>query len=258
MKLKVAIAEDEKHMRTILKKALEPVQGVEVIYETDNGKDLVEYVELWHPHAVFLDIEMPGLDGLGAAKEIVDIYPDIALVFVTGYPGHMAEAFELYAFDYLVKPFAPQRIRQTVMKIMQKVNTTNKASLYEISDFYSEPVVNTMLPKLAVHNEGCKVFINQTDIILITRDHRKTLIYTLNPKEPLQTNEALTSIFSRLNGHMFFRSHKSFIINLNYVERIETWGAKSHEISMKHTKEKGLLSNILIEELEERLSGRTS
>lgn len=221
MKLKVAIAEDEKHMRTILKKALEPVQGVEVIYETGNGRDLIEHVELYNPHAVFLDIEMPGLDGLGAAKEIVDIYPDTALVFVTGYPEHMAEAFELYAFDYLIKPFDPERVRRTVKKIMKAVNTAKKAALYEIRDFHTEPAAGGRLPKLAVSRDGGRVYLDHRDIVFITREQRKTLIYTVNGGEPVQTNEPLNSIFDRLDGHTFFRSHKSYIINLNYVEGLE-------------------------------------
>lgn len=257
MKLKVAIAEDEQPMRIILKRALESVWEVEVVYETDNGKDLVDYVELLRPHAVFLDIEMPGLSGLEAAKQIVDINSETALVFVTGYPEHMADAFELYAFDYLVKPFNPDRVTQTAKKILKTITTNRKAALYELSDYF-EPSVCTTLPKLVVSSNGCKIFINQTDITLITRCNRKTLIYTFNCKEPVQTNEPLSSIFDRLNKKMFFRSHKSFIINLNYVERLDNWGAKSHQVSMKYTNEKGLVSNSLIKELEEMLSGRTS
>lgn len=257
MKLKVAIAEDEKTMRGILKKTLESVREVEIVYETDNGRDLVEYVELLHPHAVFLDIEMPGLNGLEAAKEIVDIHPETALVFVTGYPEHMADAFELYAFDYLVKPFNPDRVSQTAKRILKAVTTTKKAALYELND-YVRPLLCTSLPKLAVSSDGCKVFINQTDIILITRDRRKTLIYTANCKEPLQIGEPLNVIFDRLNKKMFFRSHKSFIINLNYVERLDSWGAKSHQVTMKLINEKGLVSNNVLKELETMLSGTTS
>lgn len=258
MKLKVAIAEDEPSMRTVLKKALEPVEELEVIFETDNGRDLVEYVELYHPHAVFLDIEMPGLDGLNAAKEIVDIYPETALVFVTGFPEHMAEAFELYAFDYLVKPFSPERIRQTAMRIVNTAITSRKAALYELGNSCFEPAVNSRLPKLAVSSNGGKVFLDQNDIVFITRDKRKTLIYTVNNKAPIQTNDFLNNIFDRLNRHLFFRSHKSYIVNLNYVERLDVWGTKSHQVSMKYTTEKGLVSDKMIKEMEERLSGRTS
>jgi hypothetical protein len=91
-----------------------------------------------------------------------------------GFPEHMADAFELYAFDYLVKPFKPERIRQTAKKIFKSVTANRK------------------------------------------------------------------------------------VINLNYVERLVTWGAKSHQVSMKFTNETGLVSNSVIKELERRLSGRTS
>jgi len=254
MKLKVAIAEDENHMRTILRKALEPVKGVEVIYETDNGRDLIEHVELYNPHAVFLDIEMPGIDGLEAAKEIVDIYPDTALVFVTGYPEHMAEAFELYAFDYLVKPFDPERVRRTAKRIMKAVNTSKKASLYDMRDLDFEPAANGRLPKLAVYRDGGRIYLDCRDIIFLTRAHRKTLIYTVDRKEPVQTSEPLNSIYERLDGHTFFRSHKSYIINLNYVEGHVKWGSKTHQVSMKHTRERVLVSSKVLPELEERLS----
>jgi len=255
LKLRVAIAEDEEYMRKILKKALEPVQGVEVIYETDNGRDLIEHVELLNPHAVFLDIEMPGMDGLTAAKEIADIYPDTALVFVTGYPEHMAEAFELYAFDYLVKPFAPERVRQTARRITKAVNTLKKAVLFDMKESESDSDPKTLrLPKLAVGRDGEKIYLDYKDIIFLTREQRKTLIYTVSREEPVQTNEPLNSIYNRLNDQNFFRSHKSFIVNLNYVEALAKWGAKSYQVTMKHTNKRAQVSTKILHELEERLS----
>lgn len=105
-----------------------------------------------------------------------------------------------------------------------------------------------------VNEENGVRFIDFHEIIFLTREHRKTLIYTVNSKEPVQTNDPLSTILDRLNENMFFRSHKSYIVNLTYVEGLEKWGSKLHQVNMKHTDEKALVSNQVMQELEERLS----
>ena len=104
-------------MRLILSKALQSIPDVQIVGEAGTGTQAVEKMVELEPDVVFMDIDLPEKDGITTAKEILDINPDIFLIFATGYSQYMPEAFELYAFDYLMKPFQIERIRETIRKI---------------------------------------------------------------------------------------------------------------------------------------------
>ena len=115
--LKVLIADDDPNMRLVIKKVLEEMDDIQVEGEADNGIDLIKMSEKLLPDIIFLDIDMPEKSGIDAAREIFHTNPHISFVFVTAYNNYTREAFELYAVDYLVKPFNLNRIKQTIEKI---------------------------------------------------------------------------------------------------------------------------------------------
>ena len=103
--IRVVIADDEEGMRLIERKMIERVEGMKLVGEAKNGRELVELVEKLKPQLVFLDVEMPEMTGVEAARVIQDTNPQTVLVFATAHDDYMADAFEVYAFDYLIKPF---------------------------------------------------------------------------------------------------------------------------------------------------------
>lgn len=115
--LKVLIADDEAGMRHLLRKAVEKIDGFEVVGEAADGESAVSLAEKINPDVIFMDVEMPGLNGIECAKRIQDINPKVVVIFATGHEEYMPEAFELYAFDYITKPFNIQRIHQTLDRI---------------------------------------------------------------------------------------------------------------------------------------------
>ena len=121
IKITVLIAEDDPVMRHILRKALEEIPGVTVVGEADNGLEAIRLVKEIVPQVVFLDIAMPEKDGLEAAREICDASPETVLIFATAYENFTHEAFEVYAFDYLIKPFKINRIRKTMERIRKRL-----------------------------------------------------------------------------------------------------------------------------------------
>ena len=96
--------------------------------EADNGADVPELVERYKPHVCFLDVEMPGMTGLECAKAIQDTDPQTIVVFATAHDDYMAQAFEVYAFDYMVKPFKLERVMKTLERIRSvKMSMTSNA-----------------------------------------------------------------------------------------------------------------------------------
>ena len=119
--IRVVIADDEPGMRMIMRKMIEKAVGFTLCGEADNGPDLLKLVERYKPQVCFLDVEMPGMTGLECAKAIQDTDPRTILVFATAHDDYMAQAFEVYAFDYMVKPFKVERVMKTLERIRQVI-----------------------------------------------------------------------------------------------------------------------------------------
>jgi DNA-binding LytR/AlgR family response regulator len=235
--LKVIIAEDDPAMRLILKRVLEGITGIDIVGEAENGRQLVQMVENLNPEIVFLDIDMPELDGIGASKEIIDINPNIFIIFATGFNCYAHEAFEVYAFDYLIKPFDLERIRRTIKRIKEL-----KIEREEVGFWGQERgLCREENLKLKVLSNDKSTFINVPDIILITRNERKTIIYAVGDIV-VQSYDSLQQMEERLEKYQFFRCHKGFIINPNMVLELSPWGNKTYLVKLANTKETALMT----------------
>jgi len=236
--LRVLIVDDEERMRYILKKALEKFPNLVLLGEAADGTEAVKLVEEIRPDVVFMDVEMPGVNGLEAAKMIADIDPKCMIIFITAYQEYRPEAFELYAFDYIVKPFQMKRLEQTIQRIqLLKPRLTPPSSTMAISHI------------LLKNREGMAV-INPKDIILIQREERSTIIIT--EKDRFTTSETLSELEEKLPSQLFLRSHKSYIIQIEKIKRIHPYGRWTYVIQFEGTKEDALLTKEKAKLLEER------
>lgn len=234
--LKVMVAEDDPAMRLVLKKVLNGISGVEITGEAENGKQLVRMVEETKPDVVFVDVDMPEMNGVEAAREIFEINPQIIIIFATAFDSYTHEAFEVYAFDYLVKPFKLQRIKQTMERI-KELKAERKEKGLSPSPLMCSRKENVKL--IVQSNDRCS-FINTMDIIFITRIYRKTVIYTT--QGTIGTYETLQKLEDKLNTENFFRCHKGYIINRDMVTEILPWGHKTYLVKMANTKETALMT----------------
>lgn len=233
--LKVIIADDDPLMRRVLKNVIEKLSGISIVGEAENGRQLVKMVEELEPEVIFLDIDMPEVNGIEASKEIFDINPNIFLIFATGFNCYAREAFEVYAFDYLVKPFDLERIQQTIKRI-KKLKTEREAVLKWERTLSREENL-----KLKVLSNDKSTFINVSDIIFITRNERKTMIHVIGDMV-VQTYEPLLRFEECLEKHHFFRCHKGFIINPDMVMELSPWGNKTYLVKLANTKETALMT----------------
>lgn len=244
MSIKVLIVDDEVGMRLILKKAIEKDNDLTIAGEAEDGEAALRlFIEL-RPEVVFLDVEMPLLNGIECAKKITDIDPKVIIIFVTAHEEYMPEAFEVYAFDYLVKPFKVSRLNQTLDRIK---------NAGEIRTPTFDNIV-TSLPgipnKLMIKNKESISFVDADEIILIQREDRSTVIYTQHDR--FVTSEALGELEERLGSDLFFRCHKSYIINLGAISKIVPYGRWTYIVKLKGTEKDALLTREKYEELEKR------
>jgi len=234
--LSVLIAEDDPAMRHILKKILSQIPDVEVLGEAGDGITALEMMKKLHPRVVFIDIELPGKSGVDLAREICDINPRTILIFATAHDDYTHEAFEVYAFDYLVKPFKLDRIKKTMERIKQQ---DAQRSPVPTNRFASPSVGKTSSARFVFRQNDKLIFLDTQDIIFITTEENKTIIIT--GKDRLSITESLNSIEARLTGNTFFRSHRSFIINFNMIKEIYPRGRNGYEITFSGTEETALM-----------------
>ena len=244
--LRIIIAEDDQAMRLILKKTLAKMPGVNVVGEASNGKELIQMVETLEPNVVILDVEMPEMNGVDASKEIFDINPNIFIIFATAFDNYTHEAFQVYAFDYILKPFKLERLKNTINRIIDLKAIREAKSVFKGPEISAK---NQDLKLMVQSNEKFNV-INVYDILLITRHERKTRIFTR--KEVVDTYEPLKDLEERLDDRVFFRSHKGYIVNVNAVTEMQPWGDRTYLIKFANLKETALITFDKVKKFKEK------
>lgn len=242
MELKVLIIDDDEGMRLVLSKIINKAEGFKLVGEAENGENGFSLAESLCPDIVFMDVEMPGMGGIECAKKIIDFAPKTFIIFATAHEAYMLEAFELYASDYLIKPFKVERILTTLQRIKEIfVNKDTTIVKHSVA-------TRNNLDKLVIKNKEGISFIDCKEIIFIERENRNTIIHTID--ESLSSSESLTEIEERLDKALFFRCHKSYIINLSMIYKIYPYGRWTYTVKLKNTDKDALLTHDKYEYLE--------
>ncbi len=244
----VIIADDDTGMRLIERKIIEKAEGFSLIAEAHDGEELIRLVEEKRPNVVFLDVEMPGKTGVECGRLIQDLDPSIIMIFATAHDQYMGDAFEVYAFDYLIKPFKVERVLQTMDRIRERFLRENDTPLPALRRPVSQATGRLMLR----HKDGVS-FLDMNDILLIQREDRSTVIYTEGDGRYM-TSDTLSETEARLDPQVFFRCHKSYIINLNKITDITPYGRWTYIVHLSGTKQDALITHEKYEELEKMFS----
>lgn len=240
----VLIADDDAGMRLVLKKAIDKTGNFTIAGEAEDGDAALRLFEKLRPEVVFLDVEMPHMNGIECAKKIIDIEPKTIIIFVTAHQEYMPDAFEVYAFDYLIKPFKMDRLNQTLDKV--KNAGTFKAGVAE--NLQNSHSTQKTPRKLMIRNRDGISLVDMADIILIQREERNTVIYT--QQDRFTTSEGMSELEEKLDRDLFFRSHKSYIIHLGAVSKIFPYGRWTYIVKLKGIDKDALLTHYKYEELE--------
>lgn len=243
----VLIADDEEAMRSVLRHVIERAEGFTLVGEAADGEETMRLFEELKPHVVLLDVEMPKLDGVECARQIQDMNPSTVILFVTAHNTYMSEAFEVYAFDYLVKPFKVDRMLQTLSRVRDSLTLSAAAPAFtKTVNADRKPLSGRLMLK---HREG-SAFVDLNDLLLIQREDRATVLYTRNG-ERYSIADSLSELEARLPADVFFRSHKSYIINLNHIKDITPYGRWTYVVRMDGIKQDALITHTKYDELAE-------
>ncbi|MFE8699973.1 LytR/AlgR family response regulator transcription factor [Cytobacillus sp. FJAT-54145] len=203
-KIKLIIAEDNLDAQEIMIRFIHPLKDFEVIGVAENGENLVELVANKKPHLIIADINMPKLNGIDAISACIKIQPELRVIFTTAYPEYAVDAFDLNAIDYVVKPIKKERLYVALEKVKKLI----------LSSYIKRSILTIKMDRVSY-------FIHLSSIICIEKANRKTIIHTID--QTYETNESLESISEKL-ADQFFRSHRSFIVNLDYISHITLEG----------------------------------
>jgi two-component system, LytTR family, response regulator LytT len=221
--IKTLIADDELYSRDELKHLLSAFPSIQIVGEAETGEAAVMMALQLQPDVVFLDVEMPKMNGMEAAKALLELKKVPLIVFATAYPQFAAEAFRYEAVDYLLKPYDEGLLSETVQRIEKHFLSTN------------EPESAKHSGKLAVEGDGEILYLDPKDILYISREEKFSKIITRTNE--YETKTPLKDLESRLLPHSFFRIHKSYLVNLNYISRLTPWFNGAYQLQLEGREE---------------------
>lgn len=236
--IKVCIIEDEPEIRKLLRMIVEKQEGFTVVSENGDFASAISDFTKYRPDVAFVDIDLKGDSGLECAKVFTELNPKLKVIFATAHSEYMANAFEIYAFDYLVKPFNVERVVKTLSRIKNKTAEENSAVVVQLEK---------LSDKLMIKGKEQIVFVDKKDIIFIERSDNATSIVT--EEEVYKTSASLSAIEEKLSTSEFMRCHKSYIINISRISKIEPYGRWTYIVKFKGTTETALMTSNNYEEI---------
>jgi two-component system, LytTR family, response regulator len=246
--IRILIIDDESPARDIIKHYLTEVESVEIIGECSDGFSGLKAISSMKPDLVFLDIQMPRLTGIELV-EVLTEKPEI--IFTTAYDQFALRAFELNAVDYLLKPFAKRRFLEAVKKAITKIQSGagNKEPASQLLSI--KPAPPTPVNRIVVRKGNAINLIPVEEIRYVEAQDDYVMIYHSSGKALKQ--ETMKSCEDNLSRADFVRIHRSYIVKIGEIKRIEPYGKDNH-VAILHSGDKLPVSRAGFKHLKEELN----
>lgn len=238
MKIKTLIADDEQPARDELAFLLKGFPDVEVAGQGKNGVETVSLIRELEPQLVFLDVEMPGLDGFGVIKKLLEKKVRLPyVIFVTAYDHYAVQAFEVNAIDYLLKPIGRPRLDKAMGKVRRLLEAAQPADdkLERLVKMLGQPPA-AQKSKLVVKSGGRMCLVDSDEVIYASIEDGVISIVTrdLEGHSNFRTMEELQAT---LDPKIFWRVHRSYLINTNRIKEVVPWFKSSYQLKMDDRKQ---------------------
>lgn len=226
--IRALIVDDEALARERIGTLLQAATDVTVLAECTGGRDAVEAILQQHPDLVFLDVQMPDLDGFQVLEAVGDDHLP-AVVFVTAYDEYALRAFEVHALDYLLKPIEPERFARTLAHARERLGDTNDRRLQDLLDALATRDLPT--DRLVIRTRGKVSFLKPSEIDWIEADGKYVKLHT--GRETHTVRQRLGRLEARLAPHGFVRVHRSAIVNVDRIKELEPWFHGEYVVILK-------------------------
>lgn len=238
MPLSAVIVDDEQLARDELSFLLKSVEDVQVVAQGKNGVEAVNLIKEHSPDIVFLDVQMPGLDGFGVIKKLLDKkLPLPKIVFSTAYDQYAVKAFEVSAVDYLLKPFDKKRVAQSVQKARKQMQAPAPATGDQLGTLVKMlESQQAQRSKLLVRAAGRLILVDQKDICFASIQDG-VITVTTSAGDGQSNCRTLEELMDQLDPSLFWRAHRSYVVNINHIREVVPWFKSSYQVKMGDRKQ---------------------
>jgi two-component system LytT family response regulator/two-component system response regulator LytT len=250
------IIDDEQLAREELQYLLDTEGSVEVLAQGTNGIEAVDLIRTHQPDVVFLDVQMPGLDGFAVLRKLIEASPQEELpqiIFATAFDQYAVRAFDVNAIDYLLKPFDRKRVLQALERVRQRLQEVHAPTAAGLSPgdapLTSEMQISALLRlieqqqsarlpsgRIVVQAQSRLLLIDQKDVCFASID--EGVISVATPSIEGQSKaRTLEELLEMLDPAVFWRAHRSFLVNINHIREVVPWFKSSYQLRMDDKKQ---------------------
>ena len=235
MDLRAVLVDDEQLARDELGYLLGQIGGVEVVAQAGNGVEALTTIDRLQPDVVFLDVQMPGLTGFEVARRLLDRKTASHIIFVTAYDEHAIEAFEVNAVDYLLKPVDQGRLEVAVGRARRRVSTDRPLDdqLEKIVQLVADR--QSRRERLAI-KVGDRFLLVQAEEIIYASMADESISVVTQQHSGTSNYRTLDELQARLDPSVFWRVHRSHLVNINKIKEIVPWFSRNYILRMKDPK----------------------
>ena len=253
MSISALIIDDERLAREELKYLLDSVGDVDVVGQGANGIEAVELIEEHHPDLVFLDVQMPGLDGFAVIQKLIDLNrtkgasaagsdkdsePLPQIVFATAYDQYAVRAFDVNAVDYVLKPFDKARLSKAIQKAKKEIeaHTSTTERLEQLVSQLSAPKqASTQPSKILIRSQQRMLLVDAEDLIFASIEGGLISV-TAKDLEGSSNYRTLEELHATLDSDSFWRPHRSYLVNIHHIREVVPWFKSSFMLKMNDKK----------------------
>ena len=229
--LRVLVVDDEAPARRKLLRLLREDALVEVVAEADSGEGAVAAIADHHPDLVLLDVQMPGMDGLDVTRALSAAHTP-RIVFVTAHEEYAVRAFEVHAFDYLLKPVSRERFRDVLRRAREQRGQGDSALSARMRDLFAElRHARSFADRLLVHEEGRARFVPVRDIAWVEADRNYLVLHCRAGTHMLRGT--LDALEKTLDPKEFVRINRSSVVRLEAIRELQPWFHGEHKVILQ-------------------------
>lgn len=240
----VIIVDDEYPAREELKYFITTCSKLHIVGEFADGIEVLKYLQNHDVAAIFLDINIPMLDGVVLGRSLHRFERPPKIIFVTAYREHAADAFEINAFDYVLKPYSESRIKAVLTKLetaLAKEQTVPATAVEPAGPVMTQAPLEPVAPE-ENHHTVCLwqndkiILVHVQDIYYCEANNRTTYVYT--KKERYTVNQTISEFYDSLPHPLFFKCHRSYVVNIDKIAEIIPWFNNTYNLSLEGIAEK--------------------